>query len=164
MPKYAKFLKEVLSNKRKLEELSHIIPNEEFYAILQNKLPKKMIDPGIFIIPYLIRNLLVNNVLADLGASINLIPNMVFSKLGLGEPTPTPMSIQLADISVSYPRGIVENKLVKIDKFFFPIDFVILSMDEDTYIPLILRRPFLATARALIDVCTGKLTLRVKDE
>ncbi|XP_076935498.1 uncharacterized protein LOC143602182 [Bidens hawaiensis] len=92
------------------------------------------------------------------------MPYTVFSKLGLGEPTPTRMSIQLADRSVNYLKGIVENMLVKIDKFVFPFDFVILDMDEDYSASLILGRPFLATTRALIDVCTGKLTLGVEDE
>ncbi|XP_076914237.1 uncharacterized protein LOC143573173 [Bidens hawaiensis] len=92
------------------------------------------------------------------------MPYSVFAKLELGEPKLTRMSIQLADRSVKYPRGIVENMLVKIDKFVFPVDFVILYMDEDKNIPLILGRPFLATARALIDVCTGRLILRVGDE
>ncbi|XP_076952127.1 uncharacterized protein LOC143625756 [Bidens hawaiensis] len=137
---------------------------KKFSAILQNKLPKKMTDPGSFTIPCLMKNLFVNNASADLWANINLMTFMVFSKLGLGEHTPTHMSIQLADRSVKYPRGIVENMLVKIVKFVFPVDFVILDMDEDTYVPLILGRPFLATARALIYVCTGKLTLRVEDE
>ncbi|XP_076929165.1 uncharacterized protein LOC143593414 [Bidens hawaiensis] len=164
MSKYAKFLKEVLSNKKKLEELSCVTLNEECSAVLQNKLPKKMTDPGSFTIPCLIGSLSVSNALADLGASINLMPYSVFAKLDLGEPKPTRMSIQLADRWVKYPRGIVENMLVKIDKFVFPVDFVILDMDEDKNVPLILGRPFLATARALIDVCTGRLTLRVRDE
>ncbi|KAK1439692.1 hypothetical protein QVD17_05512 [Tagetes erecta] len=164
MPKYAKFLKDLLTNKKKLEELSHVTLNEECSAILQNKLPKKMNDPGSFTIPCLIGSLSVSNALADLGASINLMPYAVFAKLDLGEPKPTRMSIQLADRSVKYPRGIVENMLVKIDRFVFPVDFVILDMDEDKNVPLILGRPFLATARALIDVCTGRLTLRVDDE
>ncbi|XP_076907421.1 uncharacterized protein LOC143563856 [Bidens hawaiensis] len=138
MPKYAKFLKDVLTNKRKLEELSHVTLNEECSAILQNKLPEKMTDPGSFTIPCLIGS--------------------------IGEPKPTRMSIQLANRVIKYPRGIVENMIVKIDRFVFPVDFVILDMDEDKNVPLILGRPFLATARALIDVCTGKLTLRVNDE
>ncbi|XP_022041981.1 uncharacterized protein LOC110944635 [Helianthus annuus] len=164
MPKYAKFLKDILSNKKKLEELSQVTLNEECSAVLQNKLPKKMNDPGSFTIPCLIGSLSVSNALADLGASINLMPYAVFAKLDLGDPKPTRMSIQLADRSVKYPRGIVENMLVKIDKFVFPVDFVILDMDEDKNVPFILGRPFLATARALIDVCTGRLTLRVDDE
>ncbi|XP_076943249.1 uncharacterized protein LOC143613427 [Bidens hawaiensis] len=164
MPKYAKFLKEVLTNKRKLEELSHITLSEECSAVLQNKLPTKMTDPGSFTIPFLIGYLSVSNALAGLGASINLMPYTVFAKLGIGEPKPTPMSIQLADRSVKYPWGIVENMLVKIDKFVFPVYFVILDIEEDKSVPLILERPFLATAKAIIDVCTSKLTLRVNDE
>ncbi|XP_076899224.1 uncharacterized protein LOC143553036 [Bidens hawaiensis] len=123
-----------------------------------------MTYPGSFTIPCLIGSFSVSNALADLGASINLMPYSVFSKLDLGEPKLTRMNIQLADRFVKYPRGIVENMLVKIEKFVFPVNFVILDMDEDKNVPLILGRPFLATARALIDVCTGRLTLRVGDD
>ncbi|XP_022041040.1 uncharacterized protein LOC110943611 [Helianthus annuus] len=164
MPKYAKFLKDILTNKKKLEDLSTVTLSEECSAVVQNKLPKKMTDPGSFTIPCLIGNLTVSNALADLGASINLMPYSIFAKLDLGEPSPTRMSIQLADRSVKFPRGIVENMLVKVDKFVFPVDFVILDMDEDSEVPLILGRPFLATTRALIDVYDGKLTLRVDED
>ncbi|XP_076951090.1 uncharacterized protein LOC143624262 [Bidens hawaiensis] len=109
----------------------------------------------------MIGSLSVSNALTDLGASINLMPYSVFSKLDLSEPKPTRMSIQLSEHYVKYPHGIVENMLVKIDKFVFPFDFVILDMDEDKKVPLVLVRPFLATAVALIDVFTGRLTLRV---
>ncbi|KAI3795442.1 hypothetical protein L1987_38097 [Smallanthus sonchifolius] len=164
MPKYARFLKDILTNKRKLEELSQVTLNEECSAVIQNKLPEKRRDPGSFTIPCLIGSLSVSNALADLGASINLMPYAVFAKLELGEPTPTRMSIQLADLSAKYPRGIVENMLVKVDRFVFPVDFVILDMDEDKNILIILGRPFLATAKALIDVYSGRLTLRVDEE
>ncbi|KAI3818001.1 hypothetical protein L1987_11803 [Smallanthus sonchifolius] len=164
MPKYARFLKDILTNKRKLEELSQVTLNEECLAVIQNKLPEKRRDPGSFTIPCLIGSLLVSNALADLGASINLMPYAVFAKLELGEPTPTCMSIQLADRSVKYPLGIVENVLVKVDRFVFPVDFMILDMDEDKNVPIILGRPFLATAKALIDVYSGRLTLRVDEE
>ncbi|KAI3814024.1 hypothetical protein L1987_18766 [Smallanthus sonchifolius] len=93
MPKYARFLKNILTNKRKLEELSHVTLNEECSTVIQNKLPEKRRDPGSFTIPCLIGSLLVSNALADLGASINLMPYAVFAKLELGEPTPTHMSI-----------------------------------------------------------------------
>ncbi|KAI3773993.1 hypothetical protein L1987_48534 [Smallanthus sonchifolius] len=164
MPKYARFLKDILTNKRKLEELSQVTLNEECSAVIQNKLPEKRQDPGSFTIPCLIGSLSVSNALADLGASINLMPYAVFAKLELGKPTPTRMSIQLADRSVKYPQGIVENMLVKVDRFVFPVDFVILDMDEDKNVPIILGRPFLATAKALIDVYSGRLTLRVDEE
>ncbi|KAK1441409.1 hypothetical protein QVD17_07278 [Tagetes erecta] len=130
MPKYAKFLKDLLTNKKKLEQISTVILSEECSAVLQNKLPPKRADPGSFTIPCFIGNLSVSNALADLGASINLMPYSVFAKLDLGEPVPMRMSIQLADRSVKYPRGIVENMLVKVDRFVFPIDFVILDMDR----------------------------------
>ncbi|KAA3453279.1 Transposon Ty3-I Gag-Pol polyprotein [Gossypium australe] len=164
MPKYAKFLKELLTNKRKLEEVSTVELNEECSAILQNKLPTKLKDPGSFTITCLIGSLNIKKALADLGASINLMPYKMFKQLDLGEPTPTRMSIQLADRSIKYPRGVIEDVLVKIDKFIFPIDFVVLDMDEDINVPLILGRPFLATARAVIDVGDGKLALRIGDE
>ncbi|XP_022025076.1 uncharacterized protein LOC110925426 [Helianthus annuus] len=138
MPKYAKFLKDILGNKKKLEELSHVSLSKECSTVLQSLLPKKMTDPSSFTIPCLIGDLSVNNALADLGASINLMPYTVFPKLNLSEPSPTRMSLQLMDRSVKYPRGIMENMLVKVDKFIFPVDFVILGMDEDARVPLIL--------------------------
>ncbi|KAK5842248.1 hypothetical protein PVK06_004584 [Gossypium arboreum] len=164
MPTYAKFLKELLTNKRKLEDLSTVELNEECSTILQNKLPTKLKDPGSFTIPCLIGSFNVDKALADLSVSINLMPYKMFKQIGLGEPKPTRMSIQLADRSVKYPRGIIEDILVKVDKLIFPIDFVVLDMDEDVEVPLILGRPFLATARAIIDVGDGKMVLRVGDE
>ncbi|XP_027357480.1 uncharacterized protein LOC113866881 [Abrus precatorius] len=164
MSKYTKFLKDLLSNKKKLEELATVTLNEECSAILQNKMLKKLKDPGSFTLSCLIGRLIVDRALADLGVSINLMSYSVFKKLGLGEPRSTRMSIQLADRSIKYPRGIIEDVLVKVNKFIFPVDFVILDMDEDTDVPLILGRPFLATARAIIDVRDGKLILRVGDE
>ncbi|XP_027342953.1 uncharacterized protein LOC113855505 [Abrus precatorius] len=160
IPKYAKFLKDLLSNKKKLEELAIVTLNKECSTILQNKMPEKLKDPGSFTLPCLIGRLIVYRALADLGASINLMSYSVFKKLGLGEPRPTRMSIQLADRSIKYPTGIIEDVLVKVDKFIFPVDFVILDMDEDTDVPLILGCPFLATAGAIIDVRDGKLILR----
>ncbi|KAK5838672.1 hypothetical protein PVK06_007407 [Gossypium arboreum] len=138
--------------------------NEECSAILQNKLPTKLNDPGSFTIPCLIGSLNIEKALADLSASINLMPYKMFKQLGLGEPKPTRMSIQLVDRFVKYPRGIIEDVLVKVDKFIFPIDFVVLDIDEDVEVPLILGHPFLATARAIIDVGDGELVLRVGDE
>ncbi|KAK5838916.1 hypothetical protein PVK06_007663 [Gossypium arboreum] len=164
MPTYAKFLKELLTNKRKFDDLSTVELNEECLTILQNKLPNKLKDPRSFTIPCLIGSLNVEKALADLGANINLMPYKMFKQLGLGEPKPTRMSIQLVDRSVKYPRGIIEDVLVKVDKFILPVDFVVLDMDEDVKVPLILGCPFLATARAVIDMGQGKLVLRVGDK
>ncbi|GKB78670.1 DNA-directed DNA polymerase [Tanacetum coccineum] len=102
--------------------------------------------------------------LKDLGASISLMPYTMYKKLGLGEPKATRMSLELADRSIQYPRGIIKNVLIKVDKFVLPIDFIILDMPEDSRVPIILGRPFLATARAMIDVFNKKITLRVGDD
>src|SRR5262249_15083780 len=116
-----------------------------------------------FTIPCVIGMRIISKAVADLGASINLMPYSLFKTLDLGEPKPTRMSIQLADRSVRYPRGIIEDILVKVDKFIFPIDFVIMEMEEDFEVPVILGRQFLATAKVLIDVAEGRLILRIQD-
>ncbi|GJY39937.1 DNA-directed DNA polymerase [Tanacetum coccineum] len=164
MPKYAKFLKGLLSKKTMLEEAYTVTMNERCSAVLLNKLPSKEKDPGSFIIPYDIGHLHINNALADLGASISLMPYMMYETLGLGEPKPTRMSLELADRSIQWPWGIAKNILIKIDKFILPIDFVILYMREDSKILIILGKPFLATARAMIDIFNKKITLRVGNE
>ncbi|GKB01906.1 DNA-directed DNA polymerase [Tanacetum coccineum] len=164
MPKYAKFLKGLLTNKARLEEACKIIMNKRCSAVLLNKLPSKEKDPGSFTIPYNIGQLHIDNALADLGASISLMPYTMYKKLGLGEPKATRMSLELADRSIQYLRGIIENVLIKVDKFVLPIDFVILVLPEDSRVPIILGRPFLATVRAMIDVFNKKITLRVGDD
>ncbi|GKA04668.1 retrovirus-related pol polyprotein from transposon TNT 1-94 [Tanacetum coccineum] len=164
MPKYAKFIKGLLSNKTRLEEACTITMNDRCSAVLLNKLLSKEKDRGSFTIPCDIGHLHINNALADLGSSISLIPYTMYEKLGLGEPKPTRISLELADRSIQYPRGIAENVLIRIDKFILPIDFVILDMREDSKILIILGRPFLATAHAMIDVFIKKITLRVGNE
>ncbi|GJU58821.1 reverse transcriptase domain-containing protein [Tanacetum coccineum] len=158
-------LKDLLSNKAKLENAtSSITLSEECSATIQKNLPQKKRDPGSFTLPCLIGTMPVKNASVDLGASINLMPYSFFLKLGILELKPTKMSIQLADRSIKYPIGICENLLSKIEKFIFPVDFVILEMDEDVSVTIILGRPFLTTARAVIDVHDGKLSLRVGKE
>ncbi|XP_075473337.1 uncharacterized protein LOC142504344 [Primulina tabacum] len=137
---------------------------ENCSALVQNKIPPKLKDPGSFSIPCIIGDVVFHKALCDLGASINIMPLSVFKKLGLGEPKPTRMSLPLADRSVKYPRGVIEDVLMKVDKFIFPTDFVVLNMEEDMEMHLILGRPFLATGKALIDVQEGKLRLRVGEE
>ncbi|GJT64384.1 DNA-directed DNA polymerase [Tanacetum coccineum] len=155
---------QLLTNKARLEEACKITMNERCSAVLLNKLPSKEKDPGSFTIPCDIGQLHIGNALADLRASISLMPYTMYEKLGLGEPKATRMSLELADRSIQYPRGINENVLIKVDKFVLPIDFVILDMPEDSRVPIILGRPFLATARAMIDVFNKKITLRVGDD
>ncbi|GKE27863.1 reverse transcriptase domain-containing protein [Tanacetum coccineum] len=137
---------------------------ERCSTVLLNKLPSKEKDPGSFTIPCDIRKLHINNALADLGASITLMSYTMYEKLGLGEPKPIRMSLELADRSIQYPSGIIENVLIKVDKFVLPVDFVILDMPEDSRVPIILGRPFLATSQALIDVFNKKITLRIWDD
>ncbi|GJV77262.1 reverse transcriptase domain-containing protein [Tanacetum coccineum] len=164
MPKYAKFLKGLLSNKARLKEACTVTMNERCSAVLLNKLPSKEKDLGSFTIPCDIGHLYIDNALADLGASISLMPYTMYEKLGLGEPKPTRMSLELADISIQYPWGIAKDVLINLDKFVLLIDFVILDMREDSRILIILGRPFLATARAMIDVFNKKIALRVGSE
>ena len=109
-------------------------------------------DLSSFTIPCVIGNAVFERALCDLGASINLLPWSIFKKLKLGEARPTIVTLQLADWSLTHPRGIIEDVLVKVDKFIFPADFIILDMKEDKEVPIILGRPFLAMGRAMIDV------------
>lgn len=164
MPKYAKFLKDLLSNKSKLENLSNVELNSNCSAIVLNKIPEKMGDSGPFTLPCGLENNTVKQALVDLGASINMIPYSLFEKIASKELTPTRMSIRLVDHTYRYPKGIAEDMLVRVGKFIFPADFVILDMDEDVKVPIILGRPFLMTSKALIDVFDKKVTLKVGDE
>ncbi|XP_073290984.1 uncharacterized protein [Primulina huaijiensis] len=161
MPNYAKFIKDVMSKKRTMQEFETVKLTEECSAILQKKLPQKLKDPGSFTILCFIGGSKCSKALCDLGASINLMSFSIYRELELGEVKPTTITLQLAERSLTYPRGIIEDVLVKVDKFIFPADFVILDMEEDHDAPLIFGRPFLATGRTLIDVHKGELTLRV---
>ncbi|XP_022876928.1 uncharacterized protein LOC111395153 [Olea europaea var. sylvestris] len=164
MPSYAKFLKEILSNKRKLEEREIVCLNEECSVILLRKLPLKLKDQGSFTIPCTIGSNYFEQSLCDLGASVNLMPLSIYMSLGLRETKTKTISLQLADRSIKRSKGIIEDMLVKVDKFIFPADFIILDMEEDSNIPLILGIPFLAIERALIDVYDGKMIIRVDNE
>ncbi|XP_022854793.1 uncharacterized protein LOC111376097 [Olea europaea var. sylvestris] len=155
MPSYAKFLKDIISNKRQLEDHETIMLTEECSARIQKKLPPKLKDPRSFIVHCTIGEDYFDKVLCDFGASINLIPLSVFRKLGLGKAKTTTMTLQLADRSPTYPIGIIEDVLIKVEKFIFPVNFLILDIEEDNDVPLILGRPFLTTRRALIDVQRG---------
>ena len=104
MPKYAKFMKDILRNKRKLEDHETVMLNKECSAILQNKLPPKLKNPGSFTIICTIKKFYFEKALCDLGASFNLMPLSVFRTLGLGESKHTSISLQLGDKSVKYPR------------------------------------------------------------
>ncbi|GJZ87176.1 reverse transcriptase domain-containing protein [Tanacetum coccineum] len=164
MPKFASTFKSLLSNKEKVFELASTSLNENCSEVLLKKLPKKLRDLGKFLIPCDFSKLDKCLALADLGASINLMPLSVWKKLSLPELTPTRMTLELANLSVSYPEGVAEDVFVKVGKFYFPANFVVVDYDVDPRVPLILESFFLRTLRALIDVHGEELTLRVNDE
>ncbi|CAL8988401.1 unnamed protein product [Prunus brigantina] len=168
IPKYAKFLKDLCTNKRRFKEHEQVALSEEVSAVLQRKLPPKLKDPGSFSIPCMVGDFKIPKALLDLGASINLMPYHVYEKLNLGELQATTVSIQLADRTIRYPKGILEDVLVNVEGLILPADFLVLEMEEapipDNELPLILGRPFMATAKTKIDVEQGTLTMTVNGE
>ncbi|XP_068307439.1 uncharacterized protein [Pyrus communis] len=144
IPSYAKFLKDVCTKKKKLVDFEKVILAEQCSAVLLHKLPPKKKDPGSFTISCTIGNCDFSSALIDLGASVNLMPYSVFKRLGEGELKPISSIIQLADRSITYPRGVIEDVIVKVDNLYLPVDFMVLDMDEDLTTPIILARPFLA--------------------
>jgi hypothetical protein len=137
---------------------------EECSAIIQNKLPPKLKDPGSFSIPCVIGSEIVKKVMCDLGASVSLIPLSLYERLGIGELKSTRMTLQLADCSFKYPARIIEDVPVKVGDIYVPADFVVMEMEEDNQVPILLGRPFLATTGAIIDVKHGKLAFNVGKE
>nr|GEW80862.1 hypothetical protein [Tanacetum cinerariifolium] len=129
-----------------------------------NSIPQKEKDPRSVTLTCYINNVCFDNALADLGASVSVMPFSTYLNLGLGELAHTKLTIELADSTVKCPKGISKNLLVRIGKFVIPVDFIILDMPEDVKVPLILGKPFLSTAHAKIDVFKRKITLRVGDE
>ncbi|GKE01321.1 reverse transcriptase domain-containing protein [Tanacetum coccineum] len=153
-----------MKDKEKLEELANTLINAECSAILLNKVPEKLEDPGKFFIPCILQDLEVYNSLADSGASINLTNLSIHEKLGIGPLKPTRMTLELVNSFVTFPMGIAEDVIVKVEKFNFLADFVIVDFEADPRVPIILGRPFLRTARALVDLYEKNLTLSVGNE
>ncbi|XP_022931555.1 uncharacterized protein LOC111437701 [Cucurbita moschata] len=164
MPIYVKFLKDVLTNRRKFEEFKVVPLNEDCSAILKNKIPLKEKDFGSFIILISIGGKKLGRALCDLGSSINLMPLFIYKKLGIGEARPTTVTIQLADRSLTHPEGNIEDILIQVDKFIFLADFIILDYELDHDVPIILGRSFLKTRRILVDVHKGTIMLRMNDQ
>ncbi|GKD55604.1 reverse transcriptase domain-containing protein, partial [Tanacetum coccineum] len=160
MPRFASTIQNLLTNKEKLLELAKIPLSENCSAMLLKTLPKKLGDPGKFLIPCNFPGMEICHALVDLGASINLMPLSIWKKLSLPELTPTRMTLELGDQSITHPKGLAEDVFVKVGKFHFPTDFVVVDFEADPRVPLILGRSFLRTSRTLIDVYEGKLILR----
>ncbi|XP_023768853.2 uncharacterized protein LOC111917395 [Lactuca sativa] len=154
-PKYFNLLKGLFAARKDLAEVAEVLMSE---------LPKKKGDPGNMVIPCQFGNEIFTRALADSRASINMKPLSFYKKMNLPEPKPVHMKIHLADKTIIHPKGVCEDLLIKVDKFIFPIDFVVVDMEEDPEIPIILGRSFLNTACALIDISESTLTLRVGDE
>ncbi|KAI5397457.1 hypothetical protein KIW84_063321 [Lathyrus oleraceus] len=164
IPSYSKFLKEILSNKKKIEDNEIVTLTAECSAIIQNNMPPKLKDPGSFSIPCVIGKFVIDKALCDLGANISVMPLTIYKRLNMGELRPTKMYVQLADRSIKYPVGILENVPVRVGKFYLPTDFIIMNIKEDATTPTILGSSFLATTGAIIAVKRGKLTFEVGEE
>ena len=138
MPQYAKFMKGILSKKRKIIEEGIVSLTATWSAVIQKTIPKKMQDPGSFTIPCKIGDADMGKALCDSGASINLMPLVVAKRLSLGELTPIAMTLQMADMTLAHPEGILEDVLIKVGKFVFPVDFVVINIKEDKQVPFLL--------------------------
>ncbi|KAL0448652.1 UNVERIFIED_CONTAM: Retrovirus-related Pol polyprotein from transposon.6 [Sesamum latifolium] len=155
IPKYAKFLKELCTNKRKLNDKERIIFSKNVSTIINRKLPEKCKDPGMFTLPCIIGNKRIERAMLDLGASINVMPYSVYQALNLSTLQDTNVIIQLADRSYVRPMGLVEDVLVKVNDLLFPVDFYILKMGTEglnNSASVLLDRPFMKTAKTKIDV------------
>nr|GEY45413.1 reverse transcriptase domain-containing protein [Tanacetum cinerariifolium] len=160
MPKFAPMFKKLLNNKNKLIELTKTPLKENCYAVVLKKLPERLGDPGRFLIPCDFSEFDNCLALADLGASINLMPLSIWKKLKLPTVNDTKMVLELADRTISKPTGVAENVFVKVGKFYFPADFVVIDFIADLRVPLILGRPFLSNAHVIINVYEREIILR----
>ncbi|CAM8936817.1 unnamed protein product [Rhodiola kirilowii] len=134
-PTYARFLKDIVSNRRVIEEYSMVALNAECSAIVQSRMPRKMQDQGSFSIPISIGKIEIDRALCDLGASISLIPYSLYEKIDMGELHPTTISLRLADRSSRVPNGVLRDVPIKVGKFFIPVDFYVLDMDSEQETP-----------------------------
>nr|XP_009778172.1 PREDICTED: uncharacterized protein LOC104227591 [Nicotiana sylvestris] len=156
MPGYAKFIKDLVTKKRSMN-FDTVKVTHQVNAIVHSMEPK-LENPGAFTIPCTIGSVEFSKALCDLGAIINLMPYSIFKALGIGKPRPTSMRLQMADHTIKRPLGVIEDVLVRVDNFILPADFVILDGEVDYEVPIILRRSFLATGKAICDVESGELT------
>ena len=163
VPTYAKFLKELCMVKRGLNVNKKAFLTELVSAIIECKTPVKYKDPWCSTISVNIGDTCMEKALLDLGASVNLLPLSMYKQLGLGELKPTTITLSLADRSIKIPKGTVEDVLIQVDKFYFPVDFVVLNIEPvaigSNHVPIILGRSFLATSNAIINCRNGVMQL-----
>ncbi|CAN6700794.1 unnamed protein product [Malus baccata var. baccata] len=165
--RYAKFLKELYTTRKRMSTKEVVKVGENVSAILQRKLPPKCKDPGSFTIPCVIGNTRFVSAMLDLGASINVMPYSIYASMNLGALKNDGVIIQLADRSNAYPKGVLEDVLVQVNHLVFPADFYVLEMDESDHaptLPILLGRPFMKTARTKIDVYSGTLSMEFDGE
>ena len=163
VPTYAKFLKDLCTVKRGLNVNKKAFLTEQVSAIIECKTPVKYKDPGCPTISVNIGGISVEKALLDLGASVNLLPYSMYKQLGLGELKPTSITLSLADRSIKIPKGTIEDVLIQVDRFYYPVDFVVLDTEPvavgTNRVPIILGRPFLATSNAIINCRNGVMQL-----
>ena len=167
VPTYAKFLKDLCTVKRSLNVNKKAFLTEQVSVIIGNKTPVKYKDPGCPTISVNIGGTSVEKALLDLGASVNMLPYSMYKRLGLGELKPTSITLSLADRSIKIPKGTIEVVLIQVEKFYYPVDFVVLDTEPvavgPNHVPIILGRPFLATANAIINCRNGLMQLTFGD-
>ncbi|CAM8993679.1 unnamed protein product [Rhodiola kirilowii] len=167
IPKYAKFLKDLCTNRRRGARVDQELMSRNVSAVLQRKVPPKCGDPGTYTIPCTIGNIRLENCMLDLGASINILPYSIYSCLRIGPLEPTGLTIQLADRSCKQPEGKIEDVLVQVGELVFPADFYVLKMEScgpTDHAPILLGRPFLKTSKMKIDCDSGTLSMEVEGE
>ncbi|KAG8655769.1 hypothetical protein MANES_04G064966v8 [Manihot esculenta] len=167
IPIYAKFLKELCTNRRKLAEREKVSVGEVVTAVIKRELPTKCKDKGMFAISCKIGNVDIKKAMCDLGASINVMPLSIYKSLNACALKETRVVIQLADRSVVYSIGVLEDVLVQVNELVFPADFYVIDTKEDSYntsSDILLGRPFLSPARTKIDVHDGTLTMEFEGE
>ncbi|CAN6454458.1 unnamed protein product [Victoria cruziana] len=149
VPAYARFLKELCTKKKRSRKIPNsVLLSEEVSSIIQRRIPEKLTDPGTPIIPCIVGNIRIERALLDVGASVKVLPGFLYDAFQLGGLKPTSMTIQLADRSVKVPRGVLEDVLLKVEDFIFPVDFIVMDMEgvnAEHQTLIILGRPFLAT-------------------
>ena len=163
VPTYAKFLKDLCTVKKSLNVNKKAFLTEQVSAIIESKTPVKYKDPGCPTISVNIGGISVEKALLDLGASVNLLPYSMYKQLGLSELKPTSITLSLADRSIKIPKGTIEDVLIQVDRFYYPVDFVVLYTEPvavgPNHVPIILGRPFLATSNAIINCRNGVMQL-----
>ncbi|CAM8934164.1 unnamed protein product [Rhodiola kirilowii] len=167
IPRYAKFLKELCTNRRRSTRYDQELMSRNVPAVMQRKVPPKCGDPGTYTFPCTIGNIRIENCMLYLGASINVLPFSLYSCLRIGPLEPTGPTIQLADRSCKQSEGKIEDVLVQVGKLVFLVDFYVLKMENGgttDQAPILLGRPFLKTSKMKIDCGSGMLSMEVEGE